>query len=212
MQKLYFSMYCINELDTLHVLFFSASCMWCLCAYLLSDVDVRETGVTRCWTRTQRPFQPCSSHQTTSHWLWWRGWHSSGCDLRLAVGWFLSPSSWNARWSLIGPPSGHQSLSRWCPARCAPRGRCSGARSCRAGRSRHLTQVWPDCLLWQCSHHQLRGRSSSQGQRGNTFRGPLCLADKLREKSEVSLASGSVNLWPCTKAVKLVCEIWETVF
>lgn len=188
----YFSMYCINVPDALRVSF-SIYCS-CECLSAQSDADVRETALTRCWTRTLKPFQLGSSHQTTSRWPWWRGWHSSGCALRLAAGWSPSPSSWSARWSPTGPPTGRRSPCRWCQARCAPRGRCSGVRSCRAGRSRLLSEECPGCLLWRCSHHWLRGKSSSLGQPGNTCRGSWCPAGKLRGKLRESQCGSGVSI------------------
>ena len=141
-------------------------------------------GLRRCWTHRPRPSGPCSSRRTTSRWLWWRGWHSSGCARRPAAGWSPSPSSWTSHWTRTGPPTGRRSPCRWCPARCAPRGRCSGGRSCRAGRSRPLTEGRPGCLLWRCSPRSRRGRSSSPGRPGNTSPGSLCLSDKLKGESQ----------------------------
>lgn len=119
---------------------FSAGSMYRSHNYLRREMfRAEKKAFRRCWIHTQRLFLPGSSHQTTSHWPWWRGWRSSGCDHRLAAGWCPSPSSWSAHWSLFGPTTGRQSLCHWCPTRCAPLGQCSDERSCKVHRSRILT-------------------------------------------------------------------------
>lgn len=146
----------------------------------LSDADISR-ALRRCWTRTRTPSQPGSSRRTTSRWPWWRGWRSSGCGLRPAAGWCLSPSSWSARWSSNGPTTDRRSPRRWCPARCARLGRGSGGRSRGAGHSRTLRSGCWGPLLWRCILHWRRERSSSPGRPGGTCRWSWCLADTLRE-------------------------------
>lgn len=153
--------------------------VWLYLIHSLIRVHSQTATLRRCWTRTPRPFQLGSSHQTTSRWPWWRGWHSCGCALHPAAGWSPSPSSWSARWTQTDPPTGPRSPCRWRLARCAPLGRCSGERSCRAGHSRLLSGEFPACLPERCSHHWLHGKSSSLGWPENIFPGPLCLSDKL---------------------------------
>lgn len=191
--------------DSLHVSFFSASSSYWSYKYVHSQKN--RVGFRRCWTHTRKLSQPGSSHQTTSRWLGWRGWRSCGCALRPAAGWSLSPSSWSAHWSPIGPTTGPQSPGHWCPARCAPLGRCSDAHSCGDGRSRLLLEEWPDCHLWRCSRHWPHGRSSSRGRPGNTCRGSWCLADKLRGRlGQSQCGSGVIVALEHRRAVKVMLK------